>query len=138
MKGSSKKICEILRIPYFEEHLQTTLLQLTSEYQGISFCSCQKTRQLSFFVCFWGNGHFWKKYQAIRIYPIFTFALVFFIQSGNMLDQSLESYTPLLTFSDFWENKNKKTNFMLRVRSAKQHKGQLTRSVFDIDKESST
>ena len=55
-----------------------------------------------------------------------------------MLDQSLESYTPLLTFSDFWENKNKKTNFMLRVRSAKQHKGQLTRSVFDIDKESST
>ena len=54
-----------------------------------------------------------------------------------MLDQSLESYTPLLTFSDFWENRNK-TNFMLRVRSAKQHKGQLTRSVFDIDKESST
>ena len=52
-----------------------------------------------------------------------------------MLDQSLESYTPLLTFSDFWENKNKKTNFMLRVRSAKQHKGQLTRSVFDIDKD---
>ena len=95
------------------------------------------TRIFFFFFFFCGNGHFWKKYQAIRIYPKFTFALVFFIQSGNMLDQSLESYTPLLTFSDFWENKNK-TNFMLRFRSAKQHKGQLTRSVFDIDKESST